>query len=200
MSSSKISKLVKKLGFNNFKQYKLFYSGKQITMKDKKVSNELERLKNYIENFDPELVDKFLAFFKDYNRIVLFGLGPSFICVEYFAYKLALVTEKNIFSSQEEVHAKHLVGEETLFIVFSVTGKFTSFENLFTEIKSRGGDILVILEEFTNLDLNVEVDNIFYLTQSFQSKKLLPYEKTRTIFFIFIEEVIARLMSERDNG
>ncbi|OAH54289.1 MULTISPECIES: SIS domain-containing protein [Bacillaceae] len=199
VSPSKISKLVRKLGFENFKQYKQFFSGEKIISEDKKKSSELERLKKYIENFDPLLIDNFLTLFKKYNRIVLFGLGPSFICVEYFAYKLVLVSGKNIFATQSETYAQHLVDDETLFIVFSVTGKYTSFENLFNTIKSCGSEILLILEEYNN-SLALEIDNIFYLTKSTQNESLLPFEKTRTVFFIFVEEVIARLMSERDKN
>ena len=197
VSSSKVSKLVRKLGFESFKQYKQFFGGQSIIQEDKKISSELERLKNFIENFDPALVDEFLTLYKKYNRIVLFGLGPSFICVEYFAYKLALVSGKNILVSQGEDHAKHLVDEETLLIVFSVTGKFTSFENLFSEVRSKGAEIMLILEEYDNSSA-LKADNIFYLTRSAQNEKLLPYEKTRTVFFIFIEEIIAKLMEERD--
>ncbi|CAH0119933.1 hypothetical protein PAE9249_02442 [Paenibacillus sp. CECT 9249] len=199
VSPSKISKLVRKLGFENFKQYKLFFGGQRIVSEDKKKSSELERLKNFLETFDPVLVDNFITIFKKFNRIVLFGLGPSFICVEYFAYKLALVSGKSIFVSQSETHAQHLVDEETLFIVFSVTGKFTSFENLFNTVKSYGTEVLLILEEYNN-SLALEIDNIFYLTKSTQNENLLPFEKTRTVFFIFIEEVIARLMSDRDTN
>lgn len=197
VSASKVSKLVRKLGFDSFKQYKQFFGGQPIIQDSKKISSELERLKNFIDNFDPALVDEFLTLYMKYNRIVLFGLGPSFICVEYFAYKLALVSGKNILVSQGEDHAKHLVDEETLIIVFSVTGKFTSFENLFSEVKSKGAEILLILEEYNNSSA-LKADNIFYLTQSTQNEKLLPYEKTRTVFFIFIEEIIAKLMAERD--
>ncbi len=99
--------------------------------------------------------------------------------------------------TQDETYAQHLVDEETLFIVLSVTGKFTSFENLFNSVKSRGAEILLILEEY-NHSLALEIDNIFYLTKSTQNENLLPFEKTRTIFFIFIEEIILKLMSERE--
>jgi DNA-binding MurR/RpiR family transcriptional regulator len=197
VSSSKVSKLVRKLGFEGFKQYKQFFSGQPISQEDKEISVELERLKKYIEDFDPSLVDEFLTLYKKYNRIVLFGLGPSFICVEYFAYKLALVSGKNILVSQVEDHAEHLVDENTLLIVFSVTGKFTSFEHLFNGVKSKGAEILLILEEYDNLSA-LKADNIFYLTKSAQNEKLLPYEKTRTVFFIFIEEILAKLLAERE--
>jgi DNA-binding MurR/RpiR family transcriptional regulator len=199
VSPSKVSKLVRKLGFDSFKQYKQFFGGQSIIQKDKKVSSELERLKHFIENFDPALVDEFITLFKKYNRIVLFGLGPSFICVEYFAYKLALVSGKNILVSQGEDHAKHLVDEDTLLIVFSVTGKFTSFENLFNGAKAKGAEILLILEEYDHSS-TLKADNIFFLTQSTQNEELLPYEKTRTIFFIFIEEIIAKLLAERETA
>lgn len=195
VSPSKVSKLVRKLGFESFKQYKHFFGGQPIIHEDKQISSELERLKHFIDNFDPTLVDEFLTLYKKYDRIVLYGLGPSFICVEYFAYKLAVVSEKNILVSQGEDHAKHLVDEKTLLIVFSVTGKFASFENLFNEVKSRGAETLLILEEYDNSSA-LKADNIFYLTQSAQNEKKLPYEKTRTVFFIFIEEIMAKLMAE----
>lgn len=198
VSSSKVSKLVRKLGFENFKQYKQFYSGEQIISEGKKKSSELERLKNYIENFDPVLIDNFLSIYNKYNKIVLFGLGPSFICVEYFAYKLTLLSGKSISVAQSEDYAGRLIDKETLLIVFSVTGKFSSFENLSNTVKSCGANMLLVLEEY-NTSLASEIDNIFYLTDSTQNENLLPFEKTRTVFFIFIEEVIAKLMSDLDS-
>jgi DNA-binding MurR/RpiR family transcriptional regulator len=197
VSSSKVSKLVRKLGFENFKQYKRFLRGEQIS-EGKKKSSELERLKNYIENFDPVLIDNFLSIFNKYNKIVLFGLGPSFICVEYFAYKLALLSRKSISVAQSEDYAGRLIDKETLLIVFSVTGKFSSFENLLNTVKSCGAKMLLILEEY-NTSLALEIDNMFYLTRSTQDENLLPFEKTRTVFFIFIEEVIAKLKSDQDS-
>jgi DNA-binding MurR/RpiR family transcriptional regulator len=198
VSSSKVSKLVRKLGFESFKQYKQYLSGQPIIHEDKTISSEFERLKHFLDHFDHTLVDEFITLFTKYNRIVLFGLGPSFICVEYFAYKLALVSAKNILVSQGEDHAQHLVDEDTLLIVFSVTGKFTSFENLFNIVKAKGAESLLILEEYDNISA-LKADHTFYLTQSAQSDKLLPYEKTRTIFFIVIEEIMAKLMTERDS-
>lgn len=198
VSSSKISKLVRKLGFENFKQYKLFFRGDQIISDGKKKSSELERLKNYIENFDPVLIDNFLSIFNKYNKIVLFGLGPSFICVEYFAYKLALLSGKSISVAPSEDYAGRLIDKETLLIVFSVTGKFSSFKSLLHTVKSSEAEMLLILEEY-NTSLALKIDNIFYLTDSTQNEDLLPFEKTRTVFFIFIEEVITKLMSHRDS-
>lgn len=196
VSPSKISKLARKLGFENFKQYKQYISGEQLVSKKKSFSSELKRIQDYIEHFDHKIVDTFVEMLEHYDKIVLFGLGPSFICVEYFAYKLNLVLEKNVFATHSNTFAQHLVDEDTLFIVFSVTGKFTSFDTLLKTVKSHGADVLLILEEY-NRSVAIEAENIIYLTKSTQNEDLLPYEKTRTIFFIFIEEVFSKLMSKR---
>ncbi|OME96737.1 MULTISPECIES: MurR/RpiR family transcriptional regulator [Paenibacillus] len=197
VSPSQISKFVRKLGFENFKQYKQHFGGQQIVPTSIKKSTELERLLKIIENFNPVLIDNFLKIYNKYNKIVLYGLGPSFICAEYFSYKLALVSEKSIYVSQSETYTKNLVDKETLLIVFSVTGKFASFNDLFNSVKPCGTEIMLILEEYDN-SLALDIDNIFYLTKYTQSNSLLAFEKTRTVFFIFIEEVISRLMAEQN--
>ena len=192
VSSSKVSKLVRKLGFDNFKQYKLYFSGQQINLEKQQKSNEIERLMSFLENFDSGLIDDFVSIFQKYKKIIIYGLGPSFISAEYFAYKLTVVSDKNITVAQSEDFAKRLADEDTLLIVLSVTGKFSSFENLFNETKKNGAEIMLILEEYVNT-LHSIADYIFYLSKYNQSDRLLPFEKTRTVFFIFIEEVIAKL-------
>ena len=147
---------------------------------------------SFLENFDSGLVDDFVSIFQKYKKIIIYGLGPSFISAEYFAYKLTVVSDKNITVAQSEDFAKRLADEDTLLIVLSVTGKFSSFENLFNETKKNGAEIMLILEEYVNT-LHSIADYIFYLSKFNQSDSLLPFEKTRTVFFIFIEEVIAKL-------
>jgi len=197
VSISKISKYVKKLDFANFKQYKLFFSGGNISVNEREITNELKKIKKYVENFDWGLVDKFIQEFNKYDKIILFGLGPSFICMEYFAYKLDSVSDKKIFTTQEESRAKHLADENTLVFIFSVTGAFFTFEAFAHKLKEKEARVILVLEEF-NSTVTKEIDNIFYLTKSIQNSNLKPYEKTRTVFFIFIEEVISKLM-EKNN-
>lgn len=192
VSSSKVSKFVRKLGFENYKQYRLYFSGQQEAMEIRRKSSEIERLINFLESYDPKIVGDFVSVFNKYNKIILFGLGPSFICAEYFAYKLATITDKNVFVSQHEDYTERLADEETLLIVFSVTGKFSSFENLFDAIKLKGSKGMLVLEENVNTR-DSKADYIFYLSTFNQSNNLLPFEKTRTIFMIFIEEIIAAL-------
>ncbi|MDG5472427.1 SIS domain-containing protein [Jeotgalibacillus sp. ET6] len=192
VSTSKVSKLVRKLGFTNFKQYKLYFSGQQINLEKQKKSNEIERLAHYLENFDPQIVDDFVSIFQQYDKIILFGLGPSFISAEYFAYKLAAVSDQKVTVTQSEDFAERLMDEHTLLIVFSVTGKFSSFESLFKKAKENGSTNMLVLEEYVNT-LDSAADYIFHLSKFNQHAELLPFEKTRTVFFIVIEEIIAKL-------
>ncbi|ALS78545.1 MurR/RpiR family transcriptional regulator [Planococcus kocurii] len=192
VSPSKVSKMVRKLGFDNFKQYKLYFSGQQEEMKVKKKSSEIERLISFLVDYDPKIVDEFTAVFENFNKIIIYGLGPSYISGEYFSYKLSTVTDKNVFVTQNEEYAIRLADKETLLIVLSVTGTFASFENLFVEMKKKDAETMLVLEEHIDVK-DSAVDYIIFLTKYTQSDELLAFEKTRTVFFIFIEEVITRL-------
>ncbi|RKD75980.1 RpiR family transcriptional regulator [Sinobaca qinghaiensis] len=199
VSPSKVSKLVRKLGFAGFKQYKLYFSGyeEHHPAADREGSSEIQRLLQFLESYDPAVVDEFLSVFTHFKKIILFGLGPSYISTEYFAYKLAAVTDRNIFVTHDENYAERLADNETLLIVFSVTGKFASFEHLFHVIKKRDARTMLVLEEPMNTR-DSQADYIFHLSPLQQNNKLLAFEKTRTIFFIFMEEVITKLKQERE--
>lgn len=198
VSPSKISKLVRKMGFHNFKQYILYFSGQQINLERQKKSNEIERLIRFLENFDSKIVDDFVSIFQKYDKVILFGLGPSYISAEYFAYKLATVSDKNVTVTQSEDFAERLTDKNTLLIVLSVTGKFSSFDSLFKQAKENGSSIMLVLEEYVNT-LGSIADYVFYLSEFNQDSSLLAFEKTRTVFFVFIEEIITRLSSLEDS-
>ena len=199
VSPSKISKYVKKLGFDSFKQYRLHFSG-QVPLPEKSIqSDEMTRLHYFLENFDRLVINQFLDYFSSHKKIILYGLGPTFICLEYFAYKINFMTDKKIFVTQEENATERLADADTLLIIFSVTGTFSKFDSIYDSVNGQGGSVLLILEEY-NTNIYDKIDNILYLTKSVQNQDLLPYEKTRTIFFIFIEEIITQLMSQNDNN
>ncbi len=190
-SISKISKFVKKLGFDNYKQYMDFLYGHEIPQK--KSSSELERIKNFLDDFDLSLVDEFIDLVNSHDKIILFGYGPSFICTKYFEYKLRIITNKFVISVPDEISVEGLIDDKSLLVIFSTTGKFKSFEGIYNYSKSQNCTVLLIVEEYNTSLLN-NYDRIFMLTKSFQSDDFKPYEKSRTIFFIFIEEVIQRLI------
>ncbi|MCD5324245.1 MULTISPECIES: MurR/RpiR family transcriptional regulator [Pontibacillus] len=192
VSPSKVSTLVRKLGFSNFKQYKLYFSGQQVEWESEKRTEEIERLMLFLENFDKQIVDDFVSIYHKFNKIIIYGLGPSFISAEYFAYKLDIVSDKKIKVTHSEDYAEQMVDEDTLLIVLSVTGKFSSFETLFQKTKEKNAEIMLILEEYVNTQHSL-ADYVFHLSKFNQSDELLPFEKTRTIFFIFMEEIAARL-------
>lgn len=190
-STSKISKFVKKLGFDNYKQYMSFLYGHEIPQKGS--SNELERIKNFLDDFDLSLVDEFIDLMNSYDKIILFGYGPSLICTQYFEYKLRLSTNKFVTSVPDETSIEGLIDDKSLLVIFSATGKFKSFEKIYNYCKSQNCKVVLVVEEY-NTSILSNYDNIIMLTKTFQSSDFKPYEKSRIVFFIFIEEVIQHII------
>lgn len=191
-SISKISKFVKKLGFTNYKQFMDFLYGRDIPQKE--TSSELERIKHFIDDFDETLVDEFVEMLDKHERIILFGYGPSFICAQYFEYRLRTCSSKFILAVGDEVSVENMVDQNTLLVIFTATGAFRSFENIFRISKSKGCELLIIAEEY-NATLLENCDRFFWLCKYPQPSDLKPYEKSRTVFIIFIEEIISKLLT-----
>lgn len=191
-SISKVSKLSKKLGFSNFKQYMDFVYGR--TPEKKKSSSELDRLKQFIEDFDMNLVDDFIEILNEYEKVILFGYGPSYLMAQYFEYKLRVCTNKTVIALSDELSVRSMVDNKTLLVVLTTTGSFKSFQSIFELSKSKGGEVLVVAEEYNPSLINT-CDKMFWLSRFPQSSDLLPHEKSRTVFMIFIEEVIQRIRS-----
>lgn len=192
-SVSKISKFVKKLGFDNYKQYMDFLNGREIS--EKKPSGELERIRSFIDTFDLSLVDEFIEMMNSHEKIILFGYGPSYICSQYFEYKLRICTSKIIIAVSDEISVESLIDSTSLLVIFSTTGKFKSFEGIYDFCREKGCEVLLVTEEY-NASLQSCCDRIFWLSRFPQSEDLQPYEKSRTVFFIFIEEVIQHIILE----
>ena len=194
VSPSKISKFAKKMGFGGYKDYINFICGKERTgKKPKEKSDEIVRIKDFVHDFDMDVVDKLFNLIGRYDRIILFGYGPSFLCAQYFEYKLKIITQKYIITANEEGMVKNLINEESLLIVFSTTGKFRSFADIFGLAKEKKAGCVLIVEEYNTELLNAG-DNVIFLTSSFQSNDLEPYLKSRSIFFILIEVLMQRLI------
>jgi len=190
-SISKISKFVKKLGFVNYKQYLDFLHGRDIPQVSH--SSELMRIHKFIDDFDEAMVDELVDLIDKHDKIVLFGFGPSLLCAQYFEYRLRVSTNKLIVAVADEISVASTTDENTLLILMTVTGTFQSFENVYMESKKKGCDVAMVVEEY-NTELFNQCDRIFWLSKYPQSSELLPYEKSRTVFFIFLEEVIQRIM------
>lgn len=194
-SMSKISTMVKKLGFSNYKQFMDFLYGREIPVK--KTSSELERLKRFIDDFDSTLVDQFIELMEQHEKIILYGYGPSFICAEYFEYRLRTCSGKFV-QVGDEISFEAMVDQNTLVVVFTTTGTFRSFEDVYRMTKQKGGTVIIIMEEY-NTDLLNHCDQIFWLCKYPQAEGLRPHEKSRTVFFIFVEEILHKLLSEAKN-
>ncbi|MBO1308618.1 MurR/RpiR family transcriptional regulator [Enterococcus sp. 669A] len=191
VSPSKISKFVKKIGFSGYKEYFRFLTGKEL-VKRKKLSSEFARIQEFMENFDNASVSYVADLIKKYDKVILFGYGPTSICMEYFDYKLTYTVDKNVIRATQDSMIPGLLTENTLLLIFSVAGKFAQFDSLFEEAKKRQAKAVLIMEEL-NTNLNLEQGNIIYLTKSHQDEHLDSHEKTRTVLMMFIEEVIREL-------
>ena len=189
-SMSKISKFVKKLGFTNYKQYIQFLYDKELSISG--TSNELERLKNFIEDFDPALVTAFIEEIEHYPKILIFGYGPSYLAAEYFEYKLRFSTGKYVNALSEEFMVENLLDSDTLLVILTTTGAFRPFVHLYESAKDQGAKVLILAEEYNKALLD-SCDQLIWLSKHAQPKELKPHEKSRTVFYIFIEEVAAAL-------
>lgn len=191
-SSSKISKFVKRLGFENYKQYMEFLQGEDFSHLN--ASCEMTRIRKFMDNFDDGLVNELLELIYKYDKIILFGYGPSLLCAQYFEYRLRIFTNKSVVAVSDEISVISMADEKTLLIFLTVTGAFRSFEDVYNASKEKGCETILVVEEY-NADLFSQFDRIFWLSNYAQPKELKPYEKSRTIFFIFFEEIIQRLIN-----
>jgi DNA-binding MurR/RpiR family transcriptional regulator len=193
-SVSKISKFVKKVGFSNYKQYLDFLYGKNISPTDS--SNELNRVRSFIESFETAMVIQLLDLIDSHDKIALFGYGPSFFCAQYFEYRFRNCSDKTFMAVSDEVTLNNLVDESTLLLIITETGRFLSFQDVYAAAKQKGARVVIIAEEY-NTKLFSQCDKIFWLSSTSQPTHLKPYEKSRTLFFIFFEEIIQKLLQRR---
>ncbi|NBG88406.1 MurR/RpiR family transcriptional regulator [Isachenkonia alkalipeptolytica] len=194
-SISKISKFVKKLGFANYKQYMQFLYEKELSPRD--TTGELERLHRFLEDFDPALVTAFIEEMEKYPKILFFGHGPSYLAAEYFEYKLRFSTGKYVNALSEEFMAENLLDSDTLLVILTTTGAFRPFKDLYQSAKAQGAKVLILAEEY-NQSLLETSDQLIWLSKHAQPRELKPHEKSRTVFYIFIEEVAAALGREKE--
>ncbi|MDA3809964.1 MAG: SIS domain-containing protein [Spirochaetaceae bacterium] len=193
-SVSKISKFVKKLGFINYKQYLDFLYGKAI--ENSSQSNELARISMFIETFDMTMVEELLALIDSHEKIILFGYGPSMLCAQYFEYRFRNCSNKTFMAVSDEVAINNMVDESALLLILTETGRFHSFQDIYSSSKQKGCKVAIIIEEY-NRELFSQCDRIFWLSPHPQPSHLKPYEKSRTLIFIFLEEIIQKLLKRR---
>ena len=195
-SVSQVSKAIKKAGFRGYKQYiRYLYFGDS---PQEKPLGELDRLKRFLAEFDPALVDEIVEMLVAHKKILFFGYGPSYICAQYVEYKLRFCLPAVIQTPPDEASLRSMIDDSSLLIILTTTGQYRSFEEISKYAKARGSDVIVVSEEF-NSTLMGSCDRYFSLCTQRQSSRLMPHEKTRTVFFIFFEQVVQKLLNkERD--
>jgi Transcriptional regulators len=192
-SISKISKFTKKLGFQNYKEYMNFVYNRKSP--PKAAVTEFDRLRNFIDSFDLSLVEDFVSLIQKHEKIILFGYGPSALCAQYFEYMLRVATDKVVIAVPDETSAMQLLNDNCLFVIITTTGLFKSFEDIYDYATAQNCEALMLIEEFHPSILQ-RFNKVMALTDTVQSG-IYPYEKSRAIFFIFIEEVIRRLLAQK---
>jgi DNA-binding MurR/RpiR family transcriptional regulator len=193
-SVSQVSKAIKKAGFSGYKNFiRVLYTGEQ---PQAPALDELERLKRVIEDFDTAAIDEFVSLIYAHEKIILFGYGPSLISTQYFEYKLRFCSNAFVTTAPDEQSAKSMLDRSNLLVIFTTTGQYRSFESLTIEAKKKGADVVVVSEEFNPLLLE-NCNRYFVLTRHKQSDTLKPHEKTRTVFFIFFEQVIQKILWDK---
>lgn len=193
-SVSQVSKAIRKAGFAGYKNFmRCLYLVEQPRAQ---IPEELERLKRVLEDFDVSTVDEFVDLIEAHEKITLFGYGPSLISAQYFEYKLRFCSSAFVTTAPDEQSATTMLDRSSLLVIFTTTGQYRSFENLTLEAKKKGADVVVVSEEFNPL-LMENCNRYFVLTRHKQSNNLKPYEKTRTVFFIFFEQVIQKILQNK---
>jgi DNA-binding MurR/RpiR family transcriptional regulator len=193
-SMSQVSKAVRKAGFSGYKNFiRVLYAGEQPR---EPALDELERLKRVIEEFDLSVVDEFASLIKEHERVILFGYGPSQISAQYFEYKLRFCSSAFVTTAPDEESARSLLEQASLLVILTATGQYRPFGSLAREAAAKGADVVVVSEEFNALLLEI-CKRYFVLTRQVQPDTLKPHEKTRTVFFIFFEEVIRRIQRDK---
>jgi DNA-binding MurR/RpiR family transcriptional regulator len=193
-SVSQVSKAVKRAGFGGYKHYMRFlYHGESPQQTQ---LQELDRIKQFIDEFDTSLVDDFVELIKSHAKIVFFGYGPSHICAQYVEYKLRFCTDAFVTTPPDEASVRNMVDDESLLVILTTTGQYRSFHDVSLFARGRGTDVVVVSEEF-NSHLMDECDRYVVLSNHRQPDELKPHQKTRTVFFVFFEQVIQQILTNR---
>ena len=196
-SMSQVSKAIRKAGFDGYKHFiRVLYAGEQPR---EPALDELARLKRVIEEFDISVVDEFASLIDEHERIILFGYGPSLISAQYFEYRLRFCSSAFVTTAPDEESARSLLEQASLLVIFTATGQYRPVGRLAQEAKAKGADVVVVSEEFNPLLLDI-CKRYFVLTRHLQPDTLKPHEKTRTVFFIFLEEVIQKIQRDKAQG
>lgn len=190
-STSKISKFVKKVGFANYKQYIDFIYGRVPTTAHP--LNEFDRIKLFLDTYDSTITLSIIDKISKHKKIALLGYGPSKYCARYLKFKLQLCIDHSIYIIEDELSATSIIDEDTLLMIFSTTGSYKSFYTFQQIAKKKHASLLLIVEEFAP-SVTPTYGDIIFLTNTKQTVSNIPYEKSRILFFILIEEIIAQLL------
>ncbi|WP_455381785.1 MurR/RpiR family transcriptional regulator [Salinispira pacifica] len=196
-SVSHVSKSVRKAGFPGYKRYIGYLYHREETAH--RPVDEIERLMHFLTEFDPTVVRDFVELIRAHERIILFGYGPSQICAQYAEYKLRLCMDASVATAPDEQSVESMAGRGSLLVILTATGRYRRFDAVTQSAVARRAEVVIVSQEFNPALTELGVRCIFLSHQS-QPDTLKPYEKSRAVLFIFFEEVVRRMLEERNEG
>lgn len=185
-SPSTISRFVKKLGYNNFNEFKMnCIARKSIGVEilsdnvkniefdfknDKEVLNRLVdsinvSLKEFIDKLDLSEVDRLIDMIYEYEDVYFFGFHLSGYFMQHLQYNLLNLGKYVKFTSQETSQEKvaNEASKNSLSIIFSVDGNFLRQKSkIFFSLKENGGKIALVTQN-PALKMAAQCDYVIYL-------------------------------------
>ena len=115
--------------------------------------------------------------------------GPSLLCAQYIEYRLRSASPKVIIAVVDDLSVASMSDASTLILIFTVTGLYRDFTDMYKAAANKKAKVVIVAQHY-NASLFAQCDKIFFLTEEPNSEDTTPYEQSRTLFFIFMEEVI----------
>lgn len=134
-STTSLNRLVKKLDFKNYQEFKLFIHDMTKPNLENISHYALEQhIFNFFRFFDSTLIDKLVEDLHQYSQINLVGVGQTRECVNYFSNSLLRI-KKQVFTFTEShlINNLHTIASNnSIFIFISSSG---NTKTLLEEIK-----------------------------------------------------------------
>lgn len=202
VSPSKISKFVRKIGFSNYKDFREFLQDQtnETTPKKKQsclTSNEIARIQDFCNNLSEKVVKNTIKQLTHYNKVVFYGEGYTYRCLNYFISRFRRVTEKDFIATDDKHLFQAELNRNSLAVLVSVSGTYYDISKMADMAKEKKSDVFVIIEERRPEVNHPENLNILYLTNTTQRIQVEegPFTKSRSLFFVFFEIIIQELLS-----
>ncbi len=191
VSTSKITKYSKRLGFSGYKefQYQLKKTTKIINEHESPLDYQREKLLNFFEAYDPYKMERLKQMIHNSDKTYLFGRGPSLKVCEYYEPRLRIAAHKNIVSNYDEylldLDLSEHGNENKLMIVFTISGKNPVVAEVLSTAKKYNMKTVCISSYYNHRLEDLSTLYIHMLDRKeFLDKRPI---RGRTLFYVYLE-------------